>query len=1400
MRLLIATREGDFLYQTGVTTVDTVFGAVTTAVGVVVLENGTEIRVPDVVSVLGRGYWDIVADPVTGDAMTKERPKQFGSRSEAGRYAAQIRWGNQKQQPRGQVTRIEGLAQEATFDLAEAITTGRPYAPLMEENFPADLAADIQWALPWFEGLGNPSGDGHIDEDQRKFADIKSRLAEYYKQQLDTSGLSPELKNAIDGQTNQWYSEVLNDATIRGGFTAFSRRDELAQTMAWQFFESKRRNLAEGAHLNSPSDLKTLVSSPDMRLTVAADSHLVNRIITHGEIRNQFATRTSSGAKNYDVRAAHEAVAYGVHPLTLPQHRPIYGLVHPLGVQSTHAISASQYGDVQFVLKPSVVSRSTFTVGDSLSTGRGFSSATNPTRTLRGWNTPEETLNRIRTGQKQGYTEAQIHGGLKLSDISHVVINHGTVLDPKVVKRLEKLGIEIKFTSETEQEGNRPVTKAIMRRLIATLDGNSLYQTGTRVVYAGTALEENIPTGVIVDANGHEIEVSNVDSVLARGYWTVVADPFDTVEKGRPRQFASRSEAGRYAAQVRWGNRNRETPKGAHASGLALEPTDDQMEAITTGRPWSALLVENLPPETQAALAEVERQFSLGQKSFDKQTLKDQYELQKHLFSLIDPANQPAGVAYTADGRRLGINEDSRRSWAMQTSEAIFKGAAERGLVKHEGEQEALKYTQDVVKHPEMRLTIAINPQALKQLDASGDGRIKSQFETGSSGGHYDPIVRAAHESAAYAVHPFVLDSKRPIYGMVQSRGVRHVEADFAGQYGNVQLVLKPSVHSRATFSIDDSLGQVRNPQRVTGPVTRGQANPSWFPKDHAMHPSNRDSGIAKGGQVHYAEAQIHGGVSLGDVSHLVWSPSSWSSSKQVPPSVKQFAQKHGLKIVIAPIGKELSDGNTGWAAAPDPAVSKSVDAFLAELHDIVTKAAKRQFSSRSEAGRYAAQVRWGNRGGDKRRANITEQTPRTDKVNSDGARWSSAVFEYTTPNGDKVTLHASASMSGTREDNPVIYAGYKKDPRYGYDNTWREGVESIQIEAFVNGQKVGYIDANELRTYAGGNKNLTLGAPTNQVEITHVAVVDGWKRQGIATAMLTAAEHMTFDGKTVVHSTALTDMGAAFASAVKSADDMDKARQRQFSSRSEAGRYAAQIRWGNRSAGLSPSDTGSKTLDERVAALTARAEAEATKTVVDRETNIDELLAPDGFTPDNKPESARLGVSAIAIEQHARKTEKLGFDTPAQSATAEEADALVASGKFIVVYRGIGDSSLHDAYTHGKPPIGTGSMGCGTYTSTEKHRAEEYGEPRAYLVPKVGLTQERIADDAWNSNSYYGLARGLNGSFGISYKKAGTDDLLIFNIGMMIQAPRGWTPKGETTWAERHPFTKMPEGGYQDD
>lgn len=260
----------------------------------------------------------------------------------------------------------------------------------------------------------------------------------------------------------------------------------------------------------------------------------------------------------------------------------------------------------------------------------------------------------------------------------------------------------------------------------------------------------------------------------------------------------------------------------------------------------------------------------------------------------------------------------------------------------------------------------------------------------------------------------------------------------------------------------------------------------------------------------------------------------------------------------------------------------------------------------------------------------------------------------------------------------------------------------------------------------------------------------------------------------------------------------IDKAAQR-FGSRSEAGRYAATVRWGSRGAsGGGQADAGSPSLEARTTALADKSVAAATQHAVGLDPSFDEAAAMAG-----KEET---------WENYYRvNRENRGWGGPAQSATAEEADALVESGQFVVTYRG-GRTTSHEKYLTDDANIGKGAMGNGMYTSPTYDRAAFYStegnssgvsnpllppttalkDVRAYLVPVAGLQNGRLdSSDTWQRGAgLHAVRHAMNASYGQNQRASGTDDLLIHNIGMLIQAPKGWRPKTEQTFDATHPIS----------
>lgn len=112
-----------------------------------------------------------------------------------------------------------------------------------------------------------------------------------------------------------------------------------------------------------------------------------------------------------------------------------------------------------------------------------------------------------------------------------------------------------------------------------------------------------------------------------------------------------------------------------------------------------------------------------------------------------------------------------------------------------------------------------INIDVESLMAAIASGRIKSQFETGTSRGFFGPGVRAEWEWDHLDQPVDMQDHLRPIYGVLQvdTSGFASPDRRNARQYGKIRVILKDEVLDRATMTIGDSLHTTANPHPVRG-------------------------------------------------------------------------------------------------------------------------------------------------------------------------------------------------------------------------------------------------------------------------------------------------------------------------------------------------------------------------------------------------------------------------------------------------------------------------------------------------------------------------------------------------------------------------------------------------------
>jgi hypothetical protein len=360
----------------------------------------------------------------------------------------------------------------------------------------------------------------------------------------------------------------------------------------------------------------------------------------------------------------------------------------------------------------------------------------------------------------------------------------------------------------------------------------------------------------------------------------------------------SRSEAGKYAAEQRWKNHAKQE--------TLLTPTDDLEIARTTGRPLKWALPATRDPELTKILDRLSgsgNRIIYGYGQFD---LLAEHPQTKELLDYLDKKGITGMSKYepgvtNAQIMALGLILNATMAKYVRNLEPSNNHGSPVDF--HERAREMVQNGS---------LCINITPDALGKMVSVG--RYKTQFESYKSGGYFSPSTRASLESGGLGLHPDTDATKRPVYGTITSPDWFGSGYN-PGQYGSVILQLKKSMRDHSTVSFNDSLGM---------PADLPPANSTGKDLDRMFE--NR----SKFQPLDYVEAQIHGGVSMGDVK-AVW--------------VNENSHPDDFDLV-----RQALDAN-GYTDVPVYRI------FEDEFE-------KAKFSSRSEAGKYAAHIRWMNQRG----------------------------------------------------------------------------------------------------------------------------------------------------------------------------------------------------------------------------------------------------------------------------------------------------------------------------------------------------------------------------------------------------------------------------------------------------
>ena len=372
-----------------------------------------------------------------------------------------------------------------------------------------------------------------------------------------------------------------------------------------------------------------------------------------------------------------------------------------------------------------------------------------------------------------------------------------------------------------------------------------------------------------------------------------------------------------------------ESLKSARRSGFSsstqLTPTDDIEEAKRTGRPLSVLRPGTMPPKTQLEYEKITTNLdnlkTEARRIISDPTISSSLEREKQLKELFKTNSEFESNlekykelvrAMEKEYKKLGFKKSEVKAivYAItnhleQQHKRAFDVFQDDLYNRDNPFDDAARLRQSVEALEKADIAISFPKELLELLIR--DGRFKTQFETNTSRGSLFPEARAETDIGQFGYHPDTAPQMRPVYGYLTTGGIMDKDKFRSIKiYGELQFVLKKDTHSRSTYATHDTLGMGITPSPVGVPSAKASAY-----KGKSM----------------YAEAQIHGGLSLSDVDYVtvnVGQPSDdWNInnvSEEEFESISGMLAKVGIRVVPVRDGEVLDVWNGGEILPEPPA------------------------------------------------------------------------------------------------------------------------------------------------------------------------------------------------------------------------------------------------------------------------------------------------------------------------------------------------------------------------------------------------------------------------------------------------------------------------------------------------
>ena len=259
-------------------------------------------------------------------------------------------------------------------------------------------------------------------------------------------------------------------------------------------------------------------------------------------------------------------------------------------------------------------------------------------------------------------------------------------------------------------------------------------------------------------------------------------------------------------------------------------------------------------------------------------------EVQRWKDSIVASADDlsPEQAKALADVIVSQFVSDAQKAWEYSRGlefDEVIKFFRANGRLKGVSDAEARRILRESREQfadfmGEAKVSVQISPSNLeKVLD---DGRLKSQFETDTSGGIKDIARRQRNEAQTFGIRFDEDVVNRPIYGHIELPGRANSMTD---HYGSARLILKDEVRDRATYVSEDSLTTVVRAEPVNRPrLDTAQFDLDGWPPSHGRG---------------FVETQVFGGVRVDDIAEVVFDVST-----------------SGYKAPTAELLKRLDDAN----------------------------------------------------------------------------------------------------------------------------------------------------------------------------------------------------------------------------------------------------------------------------------------------------------------------------------------------------------------------------------------------------------------------------------------------------------------------------------------------------------